>query len=300
MERRHLRYLLALADEGSFTRAAERVGIAQPPFSKQIRDMEEEVGTMLVQRLPKGAALTKAGLALAVRARAIEDAFAAAIDEARHIGSGLGGRLRVGFTQSGIFHPRVVDCFLGFRQRFPGIDLVLDEQLSVPLIALLRDGMLDAAFIRPPFPADEGWERREVAREKLVVALPRAHPLAGRRTVRLIDLRDEAFVFYHRRVRPGLTDTIISACERAGFEPREGQVVPHISSTLRLVAAGAGVAVVPASLSRVAAGDVRCVALSDRRLSAEVALIWRRECPSKSLPHFVREVERITADEAGG
>ena len=76
--------------------------------------------------------------------------------------------------------------------------------------------------------------------------------------------------------------------------------MPHISSTLRLGAAGAGVAVVPASLSRVAAGDVRCVALSDRRLSAEVALIWRRECPSKSLPHFVREVERITADEAGG
>ncbi|WP_194482936.1 LysR family transcriptional regulator [Bradyrhizobium arachidis] len=292
MERRHLRYLLALSEEGSFTRAAERVGIAQPPFSKQIRDMEHEIGAALVERLPRGAVLTEAGHAFVARARAIEDAFAAAVDEARRIGTGHAGRLRVGFTETGIFHPRVVACFLRFRQRYPGVELVLEEQLSVALVSLLREGRLDAAFIRPPLPTDDGWERRAFASEPLVVAIPKGHRLAARRTVRLTDLRDEPFVFYHRRVRPGLTDTIISACERAGFTPRESQIVTKIPSALRLVAAGAGVAIVPASMSRVGAVDLRFLALGDR-LSAEIALIWRKDCRSMSLPGFVAETERV-------
>lgn len=289
MERRHLRYLIALAEEGNFTRAAERVGIAQPPFSKQIRDLEREVGAELVRRLPRGATLTEAGLSLVARARAIEGAFAAAAEEARRLGNGLAGELRIGFTETGIFHPRVVACFLAFRERYPGVELMLEEQLSTALVALLREGRLDAAFIRPPLPTDEGWERRAFAEEPLVAAVPRAHRLGARRSARLVDLRDESFVFYHRRVRPGLTDTVISACERAGFQPREGQIVPKITSALRLVAAGAGVAVVPASLSRVAAGDVRFLALGQADLSAQIALVWRRDCRSTALPGFVTE-----------
>jgi DNA-binding transcriptional LysR family regulator len=294
MERRHLRSLIALAEEGSFTRAAERVGIAQPPFSKQIRDLEREVGAELVLRLPRGAALTEAGLALVVRARAIEAAFAAAVLEARRLGTGVSGQLRVGFTETGIFHPRVVDCFLSFREHYPGVELALEEQLSTVLVALLRDGKLDAAFIRPPYPSDEGWDYCAVAEEPLLAAIPRAHRLAGRRSIRLTELRDELFVFYHRRVRPGLTDTIISACERAGFQPRESQVVPKITSALRLVAAGAGVAIVPASLSRLVSSDVCFLSLEDCELSAEIALFWRRKCRSPSLPHLIEQTERIT------
>jgi DNA-binding transcriptional LysR family regulator len=287
MDRRHLRYLIALAEEGTFTRAAERVGIAQPPFSKQIRDMEREIGVDLVRRLPKGAVLTEAGTAFLAQARAIEGRFGAAIEEARRIGSGVAGQLRIGFTESGIFNPAVVDSFLAFRTRAPGIDLVLEEQLSTALIAQMREGALDAAFVRPPFPVDEGWICHPVAREPLAVAVARSHRLASRRSVSLADLREETFVFFHRRVRPGLTDAIISACERAGFVPRAGQGVPKITSALRLAAAGAGIAVVPASMASRASEDLHFLRLRAGGLVAEIALLSRRETSNPALARFI-------------
>lgn len=287
MDRRHLRYLIALAEQGTFTRAAERVGIAQPPFSKQIRDMEREIGADLVHRLPKGIVLTEAGIAFLAQARAIEDRFGVAIEEARRIDNGLAGQLRIGFTESGIFNPVVVDSFLTFRSRYPAIDLVLEEQLSTTLIALMRDGKLDAAFVRPPFPADDGWTCHPVAREHMVVALARSHRFASRRSVRLADLREETFVFFHRRVRPGLTDTIISACERAGFVPRAGQSVPKITSALRLCAAGAGIAVVPASMSSQVGDGLSYLDLRASKLVAEVALLSRCEATNPILGRFI-------------
>lgn len=293
MDRRHLRYLIALAEEGGFTRAAERVGIAQPPFSKQIRDLEREVGALLVQRTPRGSVLTPAGTALVTRAREIELLFASAATEARRIGQGLSGRLRVGFTESGIFHPLVVQIFLAFRARYPDVDLVLEEQLSTTLIAMLTAGELDAAFIRPPLPAGDEWACRAIVREPMVVAFSEGHALTRQKTVRLQTLEGETFVFFHRRVRPGMTDTIISACERAGFEPRTSQVVPKITSALRLVAAGAGVTVVPASLASMVMDGVRFVALDEPTLTAEIAIAWRPDTASALLENFIRAATEL-------
>lgn len=287
MDRRHLRYLIALAEEENFTRAAERVGIAQPPFSKQIRDIEREIGADLVRRHAKGAVLTEAGIAFLAQARAIEARFDVAIEEARRIGSGLAGQLRVGFTESGIFNPAIVASFLTFRERFPAIDLLLEEQLSTTLLALLRDGKLDAAFVRPPYPSDGGWNCQSMTSEPLIVAVARSHRLAPRRSVRLNDLREETFVFFHRRVRPGLTDTIISACEQAGFAPRAGQSVPKITSALRLCAAGAGITIVPASMASKASDDLSFLVLQPSELVAEVALLSRIEATNPVLGRFL-------------
>lgn len=290
MDRRHLRCLIALDEEGSITRAAERLGIAQPPLSMQIKGLEREIGVPLFTRQPRGVVPTPAGRVLIARAREIERAFQRAQDEARRIGEGRAGRLRVGFTESGIFNPVVIRVILDYRAAYPDVDLALEEHLSTEMIARLARDELDLGFVRPPLPPEEGWTAYPVAREAMVVALPLSHRFASRTSLHLEELADETFVFFHRRVRPGLTDRIISACEKAGFAPRTGQVVPKITSALRMVAVGAGITIVPASLVGFGAGGVAFVALGGSGLSAEIVLLGRENHPSAAARNFIRQI----------
>ena len=220
MELRHLRYFLALAEELSFTRASERVGIAQPPFSQQIQALEQEMGVRLVDRTPRRVVLTEAGSVFAERARFILSRIGEAVVVTQQIGRGLSGHICVGFTESGCFHPAVTRTLLEFRQAYPALHVTLQENKSTNLVAMIREGTVDAAFIRPPFEADEVVAYTPLLHEKMVVAVPRGHRLATRKTTTLAGLSEEVFVFYHRNVRPGLTDAVIAGCERSGFRPR--------------------------------------------------------------------------------
>jgi DNA-binding transcriptional LysR family regulator len=296
MELRHLRYFLALAEELSFTRAAERVGIAQPPFSQQIRALEQEMGVRLVDRTPRRVVLTEAGTVFAERARFILSRVGEAVVVTQQIGRGLSGHICVGFTESGCFHPAVTRTLLEFRQAYPALHVTLQENKSTNLVAMIREGTVDAAFIRPPFEADEVVAYIPLLHEKMVVAVPRGHRLASRKATTLAGLSEEVFVFYHRDVRPGLTDTVIAACERSGFRPRLSQEAPQLTSTLNLVAAGLGISIVPESLKHLRTNDIVYLRLTGDAPQAALGLASRADGRSAAVGNFIAVALRIADD----
>ena len=296
MELRHLRYFLAVAGELSFTRAAARVGIAQPPFSQQIQALEHEIGVRLVDRTPRRVVLTEAGTVFAERVRSILSHIGEAVAVTQQVGRGLSGHVCVGFTESGCFHPAVTRILLAFRQAYPGLHVTLKEDSSTNLVAMIREGTVDAAFIRPPFEGDEVVAHIPLLLEKMVVAVPKGHRLASRKSAPLADLSDEVFVFYHRRVRPGLTDAVIAACERSGFHPRLGQEAPQLTSTLNLVAAGLGISIVPESLKHLRTNDIAYLRLIGDAPQAALGLASRVDERSAAVGNFIAIALRVGHD----
>jgi len=279
IELRHLRYLLAVADAGGFTRPAERLGIQQPPLTRQIRDLEARLGATLLERLSRGARLTEAGEAVAAEARAILDRTAALPALAARAAAGEAGALRVGYTSSAAFHPFVLGAIRAFGRGAPGVRLSLEEESSAELVRDLLAGALDAAFLRAPA-AQAELDVDFLLEEPMVAALPAGHRLAGRAAggIALAELAGDTFVLYRRPAGAGLYDAVIAACHAAGFSPAVGQEAPRMPSTLSLVAAGLGVSIVPASMRRMAVEGVALVPLTGpHRVAAPLLLATRRD-----------------------
>jgi len=256
MELRHIRYFLAVAEAGNFTRAAAKLGIGQPPLSQQIRDLETEVGAVLFHRVPHGAELTAAGLAFLPEARAALAAAEAARLAAQRAARGETGRLSLGFTASSAFNPVVTRSIRSFSSRWPDVALTLSEMNSDGLMVKLMRGEIDAAFIRPGLEDPKEVRLKRLADEAMSVALPASHPLARQTKVPLAALAGEPFVLFPRTVGLSLYDDILQACRQAGFELQVTQEAPQIPSVVNLVAAGLGVSVVPASITKIAVEGV--------------------------------------------
>jgi DNA-binding transcriptional LysR family regulator len=297
MELRHLRYFIAVAEEGHVTRAAERLGMQQPPLSQQIRALERELDVVLFRRRPRGVELTDAGRALLEDARAILAHIDHAFASTRRTARGEQGRIAVGFTSSTPFHPFVPRVIRAFREAFPLISLTLEEGGTTELIEDLRNERVDAAFIRTPVADPMGLTVNPLLEEAMVVALPGVHPLARRDAgngLALGALAAETFIVYRRRSGPGLYDAIFAACHAAGFSPLVGQEAPRIVSTLNLVAAGLGIAVVPASLQRMQMDGVVYRPLKlGTRLRAPLLLATRRGDTGAVVRRFLDLVKRM-------
>ncbi|MBY2919984.1 LysR family transcriptional regulator [Rhizobium leguminosarum] len=251
MELRHLRYFLAVAEEGNFTRAAGKLGIGQPPLSQQIRDLEREVGAALFHRVPHGAELTSAGAAFLGEAKASLAAAEKAKLAAQSANRGETGRLSLGFTASSAFNPVVSTSIRRFRARWPEVQLSLTEMNTLALMQKLERGELDATFMRPSLDDPTGIRLRRLPDEPMVIALPASHLLARRSSVPLAALADEPFILFPRLVGLSLYDDVVLACRKAGFELTVAQEAPQISSVVNLVAADLGVSIVPASISQI-------------------------------------------------
>jgi DNA-binding transcriptional LysR family regulator len=304
MELRHLRYFVAVAEEGHVTRAAERLGIQQPPLSQQIRALERELDVQLFRRKPRGVELTDAGRSLLDDARAILTHIDRACATTRRTARGEKGRICVGFTSSAPFHPFVPRVIRAFRESFPLVSLTLEESGTTELIEDLRNDRIDAAFIRTPVADPQGLVVHPLLEEVMVVALPTGHPLArqdgqdgGNDALSLKALAGETFVVYRRPNGPGLYDAIIAACHAAGFSPRVGQQAPRIVSTLNLVAAGLGISLVPASLGRMNMDGVTYRRLRGAAL-APLNLASRRGDASAAVRRFLELVRRTAKDPA--
>lgn len=300
IELRHLRYAVAVADEGHVTRAAERLGIQQPPLSQQIRVLERAVGAPLFKRLPRGVSLTEPGRVLVERARLLLQDADAALEAARRAARGEQGWLAVGYTTSAAFHPLVATVMRSLRQAAPGIALSLEEASTGDLMGLLHADRLDAALVRAPAARPEGLIVEPLLTEEMLVALPDHHPLAAaairRRRLPLSDLAAETFVLNRRPSGPGLYDDIIAACRAAGFSPMVGQETPRMVSTLSLVSAGLGISIVPASMARLETNGIAYRRL-DRAagLVAPLYLARRAGEPSASLSRFLAMVRQHVA-----
>jgi DNA-binding transcriptional LysR family regulator len=292
MDLRRLRYLVTVADEGHITRAAERLGLQQPPLTRQIRSLEDELGVRLFERLPRGVKPTEAGAAAVEEARAILARAERLPDLARRAARGEQGRLAVGVTSSGAFHPFVAQQIRAFRTGAPGVQLALAEDGTPELVRGLEEERLDAAFLRSRGALGADLLIEPLLEEPMVAALPTGHALAAEPVLKLAALTEETFVFYRRPTGPGLHDAIVAACLRAGFSPNVGQEAPRMASTLGLVAAGLGVSVVPASMQRMNVEGVTFVPLTgDPGLVAPLFLASRRRSRSVVAERFRAQVK---------
>ncbi|HMF77929.1 MAG TPA: LysR substrate-binding domain-containing protein [Bryobacteraceae bacterium] len=250
IELRHLRYFVAVTETLHFSRAAQRLGIAQPPLSQQIKRLEQILGHRLFDRTTRGVKLTLAGQLLAERARTTLEKVHDDLAQVRRLGRGEGGTLTVGFSGS-IMFTDLPAAIGGYRRRYPEVELRLRELPTAAQIAALLAGTLDLAFLRDGDPTD-GVQISTLLQERYVAVLPEAHALARKRSLRLGDLRAEPFILFARRMGPLAFDRTIACCERSGFHPRIVQDAPQWPTLVRLVAAGLGVSLAPACVANVA------------------------------------------------
>ncbi|WP_215908963.1 LysR family transcriptional regulator [Phreatobacter stygius] len=302
MDLRQLRYFIAVAEEGHVTRAAERLGMQQPPLSQQIRAMEAEIGVVLFHRLPRGMQLTESGQALLGDARSIIAQLERALETARRVARGETGRVAVGFTSSAAFHPFVLSAIRAFGEAAPDVSLLLEEGGTVELVEALRAERLDAAFVRAPAGEAAGIVIEPLLEEPMLAALPSQHHLARGRggrprdSIALADLAGETFILYRRPTGPGLYDAIIAACRAAGFSPRIGQEAPRMPSTLSLVAAGLGVSIIPASMRRLETEGIAYLGLTDApQLVAPLHLAYRAGALSAATGRLIGQVRDMAA-----
>jgi len=304
MEFRHLRYVIAVAEEGHITRAAERLGIAQPPLSRLIKAVEQEINVQLFRRVPRGVELTDAGRTFLAGARAMFANLDRTLESARRTARGEEGQISVAFTSSTAFHPLVPRVIREFRETFPLVAVRLAESNAAELIESILSDRLDAAFIRSNIAKQEGLVFHPLLEEPLVAALPKGHALArgqARAVLPLNRLSNETFVFSRQYGGRALVrDSAFVACQAAGFSPRVGQEAPYVMSTLPLVAAGIGISIVPASLQLM---NIRGVAYrrltGSTQLKVPLSLASRRGDTSAVVRQFVDLVRRGAKDYSG-
>ncbi|KXU85262.1 transcriptional regulator [Caballeronia megalochromosomata] len=287
MELRHIRYFLAVAEERNVTRAAERLGIGQPPLSQQIHALEDELGVRLFRRTGHGVVLTEAGEAFAADAKRLMNDARLAVEKAQSAGRGEIGQLNIGFTGSAAFNPVVSKLIRSYRQAYPNVTLTLTEGNTAQLLAHLDAGRVDVAFVRLGSQSPAGVQINHIAIEPMKIVLPATHKLGKKRKVPLAALADDPFVMLPREASPTLHDVIIGACREAGFEPIAGQQAPQLSSVVNLVAAEFGVSLVPASVCQIQVDGVAYTDALGSAITIRLALASRIDATAAKTANFL-------------
>jgi DNA-binding transcriptional LysR family regulator len=256
-----------------FGRAAQRLHLAQPPLSQQIRKLEEILGYQLFVRTSRAVQLTNAGEVFLDRARRTLRNVQEDIDEVRSIGRGDVGFLRVGFIGSSML-TRVPEVLGRYRQQFPKVQLVLQEAHSALLEQSLLKGALDAAFLRDGDPVPD-LEIEPLCFEEFIAVLPHTHPLAARKSISVGQLRKDPFVFFSPSAGKLAYERTISLCLEHGFRPNVVQEAPQWLTILRLVGAGLGVTIAPECVRQVASPNVACIKLRGAKLRSQIELAFR-------------------------
>jgi DNA-binding transcriptional LysR family regulator len=298
MDLRQLRYFVAVAEEGHITRAAARLGMQQPPLSQQIRALEQHLGLALFLRHPKGVSLTDGGAALLEDSRRLLQDCEAVEARMRAIGQGRAGTLKIGFTSSAAAHAFTPQVLSESRRAHPGVELQISEDHAAGLTESVAAGKLHCAFLRVPVTRPPGLRFLTLLREPVVAAVPRDHAAAqGRkRALALTDLQDEPLILVRQSGAPGLYANLLAACQAKGFDPHVAHEVPRMGTALNLVAAGAGIAIVPASMQgmhphAIAYRELR----APKSLDAPLTLAYREAALAGPLRAFVELVRAAAA-----
>ncbi|MCK9540910.1 MAG: LysR family transcriptional regulator [Novosphingobium sp.] len=289
MDLRQLRYFLVVAAERNFSRAAERLNMAQPPLSRQIQQLEREVGARLFDRDSRPMALTDTGrlfyehaVQVTRRMDEMKSAMHAFVTSNRP-------RFVLGFVPS-VLYSRLPDIIRGFRRAAPDVDLRLAEMMSIEQIAALKEGRIDVGFGRVRFD-DPAIEREVLREERLVAALPIGHRLlAGERPVDLADLAEEAVIVYPRDPRPSFADQVLSLLRDHGVTPAAVHEVKELQTALGLVAAEDGICIVPASVNLMGRRDIVFRELAQHAVSPIIVSHRKRD----ESPHLAIMIEVIT------
>ena len=287
MELRRLRYFLAVAEELSFTRAAARLQMAQPPLSTQIQVLEGELGTPLFDRSRRAITLTAAGRALVPEARRLLADAEQMARIVRHAADGTVGRLAVGFVPAAV-NGVLPDILRRYRARYPGVALSLSERSPDDLLRGLHEHRIEAAFLFAPY-RDEALRARCVSTQRLVAALPERHPLAARETVDVRALAEGPMILPTQHETPGLFSRIRLLFDELDLQPNVVQRdVWMMQTIIGLVAAEMGAAIVPSSVAELRRDGVVYRRLEQDVAPVEMTVAWRRDTGSAALAAFVQ------------
>ena len=275
---------VAVAEELHFGRAAQRLHIAQPPLSQQIKALENELGAQLFSRTKRRVELTAAGELLLEEARLTLEQAARTEKVVKEAEAGIRGRIDVAFVTSASYSV-LPDVIRSFRTNHPQIDLSLHEMIPARQLEALERKEIDVGLLRPPV-SESCFEIAPILAEPLVAALPANHRLVNRQSISLKSLAEEAFVLFPRKHGPGLYDLIVRACHDAGFTPKMAYEANEMQAILAYVAGGLGVTLVPGSVTGFHLHDIAYRPLKGSRTCIELALIWNPANASKVLETF--------------
>jgi DNA-binding transcriptional LysR family regulator len=294
MELRHLRYFVAVGEEQHYGRAASRLRVAQPALSRQIQDLEAEVGFKLFERLPRGVKLTAAGKQFLQDARRILQEVNEAAGRAGRVARGLSGTLRVGFAENASWRGVVPDSFRRFREQQPDAELQLQPAASLEQLEAIRSGRLDAGFVNFMPKSDLELDQLPVAIHHVELAAPKRHALTKLKKLRLRDLTDVPFVWFPRWANPAFYDRLMHECYRGGLKsPRIVQEGLNEATILSLVSSGLGVGWVVGTARWRSPESVVILPVVDLTMPLPLALAWRRNNTSTLLANFIAEVQRL-------
>jgi DNA-binding transcriptional LysR family regulator len=285
MELRHLRYFITVAEELHFGRAAQRLNMTQQPLSRQIRDLEIEIQVTLFHRTKRTVRLTEAGKVFLERSYGVLAQLEQAIAVTQQIGRGEVGRLAIGFVDSAMYTllPEIVRVF---REQFPAVELRLYELTTAQQIQALHHKQIDIGIVRSAI-SEAGLSVECFLPESLVLALPENHPLSAQTQVSLSTLADELFILFPAKMGPVFYDQIITICQQAGFQPKVAQEAVQMQTIVGLVAAGLGIAIVPASLQNFHRSGVIYRPLQEQIPKTGLYLAWRQHDTSPVLSAFL-------------
>ena len=285
-----------MGEEEHFGRAAERLHVVQPALTRQVRQLEEEIGCALFERLKRGVRLTEAGKSFLEEARRLLADLGRSVDRTQLVAQGKVGRLRVGFSDTATYSGELPSILRNFRARWPDVRLELFPSSSVIAGEQLRRQEVDVAFVYMA-PTDlHELKTHTISVERWMLALPQAHPLVKSKRVKLVELKREPFVWFPRSVAPPLYDRVLAACHAAGLTLNIVQEVNNPTTILSLVAGGIGVSFTIASAEKMKPDSVVLRKVDDLRVTAELSAIWRGDNKVPALQKFI-EIVRGQATE---
>jgi DNA-binding transcriptional LysR family regulator len=286
---------VAVAEERHFRRAAERLHVAQPVISRRIQRLERDLGIALLERTSRHVALTDAGASFLDSARQLLHVADLAVTRAQRVAQGGAGRLTVGFVESLAFE-LLTPLLRELRALIPDVALEMRELSTERQLSEL-DADVDVAIVRELSEHEliaEGLRARSLLRERLVVAVPLKHRLAGFDTVELADLRDDPFVLFPRPPAPRLHDHLLAVCEQAGFRPRIATHAWQYPTMLAMVAASQGIALVPRCVRSIQPDDIHLIPVTDDHATTDLSMAWRG-AGSPLLETFVAAALKVAA-----
>ena len=294
MELRHLRYFVTVAEELHFGKAAKRLCITQQPLSRQIKDLEEELGIKLFYRTKRTVRLTEVGAIFLAETRKTLEQAKRAVHLAKQAQQGKIGRLTIGFTGSAlnIVLPTAVRQF---KKLYPQIDLTLKRLQTIEQVEALDNKQIDLGLLHPPIDGDT-LILETIYREQLIVALPDNHPFAKDTSVpiSLKQLVNEPFILYPRQFGSLLYDRIINLCQQADFSPNIVQEAIPQQTILGLVAAGIGISLIHSSVRTLGRSGVVFRDLIEPSPILETAVAWSPNATNSILPSFIKIVREVT------
>ncbi|MDF0605072.1 LysR family transcriptional regulator [Neisseriaceae bacterium TC5R-5] len=294
MDLRHLRYFVAVAEEGNITRAAERLHIAQPPLSRQIQQLEEELGVSLLVRGSRPLTLTEAGQFFYSHARQMLSQTRELASMTKRIGT-IKRSMSIGFVASALYGmlPKIIRRF---RAEHNTIALSLHEMSSIEQISALKEGKIDIGFGRIRY-EDPNVRRIVLREEALVVALPQEHPLASKATLSLLDILNETLIFFPQAPSPNFADQVLAGFRDYGLEPTKIYDARDLQVAMSLVAAAEGLTLVPGSVQQLKREDICYRPLSERKMVSPIILSTRLLDQSKEIELLIKMIYRIYEED---